>query len=83
MSYTIEYNPQMNSRYPKAIRHPRKGPRIIIPFLILLSLYFINKWDIAGMRSLWFGALETLADRIKTGTEIGESIAQCISLLNG
>ena len=83
MSYTIEYSPQKNRRYPKVVRNGRKVPSIVLFVGLIISLYFINKLDIGGIRSLWYSALETLADNIKEGTQIGESIAECISSLNG
>ena len=83
MSYVIEYDPHKKGRYPTTARNYRKFPFLMLSVILFLSLYFVQKWDVAGIRSLWYSVLETFADNVKEGTEIGESIAQCISMLNG
>lgn len=82
MSYTIEYSPHKNKKYPKVVHHRRKMPPVLIAVVVILLLFVVSKWDVLGARSRYYAALETMADRIREGTQIGQSITQCFSALN-
>ena len=84
MSYSIEYSPQKNNRYPAKKEKTNKLPILLGIVFCMVLVYCFTAFDISGLTRRYFAELDAMAVRLRDGTEIGQAIAAYYSqmLLN-
>ena len=72
MAYKIHYQPHKEYLYPNT-----KPKNLLKTLRIFLCALFITVLIALGRSDAWFEILDTLAMRVKTGTEVGQAFSQC------